>query len=400
MSRGIYLPSSCFMRAPTEHAKGNGNKKICHCKPTCGKFLSKRTRRRHYKDTDPLDQQPSESETDHSDVEMSPSATPIPTPQPLADIIWGNNLTDVDMESGSDLIEETMFNSGSLADQSHVDQESMDIDSCSCSEEDVDLGNTEDWLPFDEELDRDVPKSLEEMTKELDEMMFPEDEEMGYFNATQTPDKGVHGWVPSIMSGLRDMLARNRGCGTSDMYVYSLSLFAPPSIFNHSSLLRGWGHFDEYRPLLAYNSSIPASQCHTELIWCPHSVMIPVFPSCFVNIQFTYSPAGVPADRKPSASVPPTPHSHLSCLVQLLGSEDLQPPFPSVGLGRCRCKSVFHNLCLRCTLGLAPDAGRVQCRAWLPSVGRRRTSILPQNVGSFGTATSLRGFVVEMEYID
>ncbi|KAJ7474559.1 hypothetical protein B0H11DRAFT_2282171, partial [Mycena galericulata] len=157
---------------------GNGKKKFCHCKPTCGKFLSKRTRRRHYKNTDPLEQEPSES--GQSDVEMSPSlpfATPHPTPQPLADIIWDNNLTDVDRESESDLMEETMSNPGSLADQSHVDPESMDIDSCSCSEEDVDLGNTEDWLPFDEELDRDVPKSLEEMTKELDEMMFPEDEE-------------------------------------------------------------------------------------------------------------------------------------------------------------------------------------------------------------------------------
>ncbi|KAJ7466589.1 hypothetical protein B0H11DRAFT_1921777 [Mycena galericulata] len=125
---------------------------------------------------------------------------------------------------------------------------------------------------------------------------------------------------------------------------------------------------DMCRPLLAYSSSIPPSRCRTESIWRPRSVMIPVFPSCFVNIQFTYSPAGVRAERKPSASVPPAPHSHLPCVVQLLGSDDSPLPSPSAGLDRCRCELFClpqHLLAMR---RWPRTLTRAECRA-VPGTG-------------------------------
>jgi hypothetical protein len=49
----------------------------------------------------------------------------------------------------------------------------MDLDSCSVNPEDF----ADDWVAFDSEADQEVPKSLEEMTQELDDMLCPEDEE-------------------------------------------------------------------------------------------------------------------------------------------------------------------------------------------------------------------------------
>ncbi|KAJ7488616.1 hypothetical protein B0H11DRAFT_2278523 [Mycena galericulata] len=143
-------------------AHGNGKKKSATASPHVVN-PSQNARQRHYQNTDPLEQEPSESESDQSDVEMGPpisSVTPHPMPKPLTgtDILWDNIMTDVDMKSESDLIEETIMISN-LAEQPRADLESMEIDSCSCSEEDGDVENAE------------------EMTKELDEMMFPEDEQ-------------------------------------------------------------------------------------------------------------------------------------------------------------------------------------------------------------------------------
>jgi hypothetical protein len=34
-----------------------------------------------------------------------------------------------------------------------------------------------DWIEFDEDLDKETPKRLDEMERELDEMLFPENEQ-------------------------------------------------------------------------------------------------------------------------------------------------------------------------------------------------------------------------------
>jgi hypothetical protein len=34
----------------------------------------------------------------------------------------------------------------------------------------------QDWIEFDEDLDKETPKRLDEMERELDEMLFPENE--------------------------------------------------------------------------------------------------------------------------------------------------------------------------------------------------------------------------------
>ncbi|KAJ7453062.1 hypothetical protein B0H11DRAFT_1927212 [Mycena galericulata] len=119
MAHGIYLVS-VLCELQLSMGKGNGKKKSATASPHVVNS-SQNARQRHYQNTDPLEQEPSESESDQSDVEMGPpisSVTPHPMPKPLTgtDILWDNIMTDVDMKSESDLIEETIMISN-LAEQ-------------------------------------------------------------------------------------------------------------------------------------------------------------------------------------------------------------------------------------------------------------------------------------------
>ncbi|KAJ7719690.1 hypothetical protein DFH07DRAFT_1067838 [Mycena maculata] len=155
-----------------------GKKKICHCKPTCGKLRAQRTRRRHYKRTNTAEQAPSKSVS--SDVEMDPfmSSVPSTNPPPISqssfDASSDNNsdVSDIIMEAESDSVVESFDDSAS-----HISDISIDSDSSSCSLQEADFIDSEDWVKFDEELDSDIPKTLEEMQQELDEMVFPEEEQ-------------------------------------------------------------------------------------------------------------------------------------------------------------------------------------------------------------------------------
>jgi hypothetical protein len=152
-------------------------KKICHCKPTCGKRLAKSTRRRHYKRENPEEQLPSESESSF-DVEMSgpnPSSSHIPESMSSA-------------SSASDEIHPMDLDELPLNDDQHSDislsDDSMDVES-DCESDSVQGSDDssiisevdEEWIHFDEDIEHDRPKSLAEMQKELDEMLFAEEEE-------------------------------------------------------------------------------------------------------------------------------------------------------------------------------------------------------------------------------
>ncbi|KAJ7727430.1 hypothetical protein DFH07DRAFT_896229, partial [Mycena maculata] len=76
------------------------------------------------------------------------------------------------MEAESDSVVESFDDSAS-----HISKITIGSDSSSCSPQEADFIDGEDWVKFDEELDSDIPKTLEEMQQELDEMVFPEEEQ-------------------------------------------------------------------------------------------------------------------------------------------------------------------------------------------------------------------------------
>lgn len=160
----------------SHHLDMPGDKKICWCKPTCGKLRARRTRRRHYKREDPAEQESSQSAA--SDVEMNTSSHSVSSdtdhiPDSSTNIVSDDSSTndEHDLESDHD------FDMPDFSDsESHATREPMDIEPDASSDE-SDVVMDEEWVGFDEELDADIPVSLEEMGKELDEMLFSEDEQ-------------------------------------------------------------------------------------------------------------------------------------------------------------------------------------------------------------------------------
>lgn len=156
-------------------------KKICHCDDTCGKRLSARSRRRHYKAAvDKANIQPSESESepvDDDSVSSSPSdsslselsssddsAMPVdPVELPICDIeIELSDISESDSEESTamDVDEEEEHDFGGYFDPLEPE----------------DAAGLDDWNGFDEEQDADEPLSRAEMIQQLEEMIMPEDE--------------------------------------------------------------------------------------------------------------------------------------------------------------------------------------------------------------------------------
>ncbi|KAJ7307667.1 hypothetical protein DFH08DRAFT_975488 [Mycena albidolilacea] len=98
-------------------------KKICHCKPTCGKRLAKSTRRKHYRRTEASGQLPSESEST-TDFSESRSFTPDDTiahPDPLL----LNDSMDIDYSHGP-----------AMQQESPEPDDTMDLDSSASTSSD------------------------------------------------------------------------------------------------------------------------------------------------------------------------------------------------------------------------------------------------------------------------
>ncbi|KAJ7016308.1 hypothetical protein C8F04DRAFT_1202634 [Mycena alexandri] len=169
--------------------KGLTNYKTCHCKDTCGKFNSRRTRHEHYKKV--------------PRTSIRPSVSPSPSPSPDSDVdMLENDLLpfplsqqyanphsaalNLENEANWDYLEE-LSDAGSddeppvQGNLFHDDEQAFDIASTASSASvgpalfsDVDL---DEWRGFDEFQDLDEQISLEEMMDALDDMVGPDDVE-------------------------------------------------------------------------------------------------------------------------------------------------------------------------------------------------------------------------------
>jgi hypothetical protein len=139
-------------------------RQYCECKPTCGKNLEWRTRRRHYKLAGrilPPDPVPVVDEDSQAEDESGASD------------IDGSDLVSASSESDHGMDVEVTPDREYCASSASPAFESMDLDDVSINPDDFE----DEWVTFDAEIDQDAPKLLEQMTRELDDMLCPENEE-------------------------------------------------------------------------------------------------------------------------------------------------------------------------------------------------------------------------------
>ncbi|KAF7378176.1 hypothetical protein MSAN_00242100 [Mycena sanguinolenta] len=168
---------------PKLKSKSSGlpeKKKFCHCKPTCGELITKRSRQRHYRlISEPSTILPSQSEEENnsdsddstSEMDLDDSTiTPHDAESPNYSHFLGDNSqvpmdvddtrndgTRNDLTAGEDTL------SGLESDSDHG-YDGLDLD---------DLSDHE-WDDFDE--DQDIPLTREEMLRELEEMLDADEE--------------------------------------------------------------------------------------------------------------------------------------------------------------------------------------------------------------------------------
>ena len=162
------------------------NYKYCHCKPTCGKWISARTRRDHYSQiSDPTTIEPSESGDDaQSEQEYSPSEMELDDYPDHAEIF------DFSHELGQISPEQIPM---------EVDHHSDTDPTSVCSDSENDYGGLEldeleadEWADFDEGVDIDIPISREEMVRELEEMLDADEEGALWDNRANFVFRMVH----------------------------------------------------------------------------------------------------------------------------------------------------------------------------------------------------------------
>ncbi|KAF7340818.1 hypothetical protein MSAN_02111100 [Mycena sanguinolenta] len=178
-------------------------KKICHCKPTCGKIIRGRTRRHHYELVPPESIRPSVSpppsrtgspcEDTLNDItdSLSPgSIHPSVSPSPFGistscedeihdslapHLDWQHSDPPGDDSTMCDVIAEDMSDHSDM----DVDDDASDTTS-SASFPSVSTAPANDeldpWRSFDELQDKDEPISREEMVRQLEEMLGPGDD--------------------------------------------------------------------------------------------------------------------------------------------------------------------------------------------------------------------------------
>ncbi|KAF8143593.1 hypothetical protein K438DRAFT_2029527, partial [Mycena galopus ATCC 62051] len=160
------------------------DRKICHCKPTCGRLITARTRRDHYSKVPATSIRPSVSpppelptdnpETSQAADNVPPSYSPpveahSPSPSHTLD------LHDFEMHECSYPDDNSC--SGS-ADSMDIDSASDSASSAGTEERSISSldPDLDPWSGFDEFQDRDEPLSHAEMLQQLEEMMGPGDE--------------------------------------------------------------------------------------------------------------------------------------------------------------------------------------------------------------------------------
>jgi hypothetical protein len=163
----------------SESSNPKERRKYCHCSPTCGHFISKRTRRDHYsKIHDPSTIEPSESEYE-SEPELDGPPSPMQLDEPLpfrhdspidytdvdaldTDSIPNDDLMEVDMPA-------QMVTYSDLDSESELDdiEHGLDLD---------ELSDADDWKDFDEVSDVEEPLTREEMVRQLEEILGSDEE--------------------------------------------------------------------------------------------------------------------------------------------------------------------------------------------------------------------------------
>ncbi|KAJ7860177.1 hypothetical protein B0H13DRAFT_2672123, partial [Mycena leptocephala] len=153
----------------------NEKKKYCHCKPLCGELLTKRTRRKHYRDVPPDSILPSESESEAESDELAPFSDIETDLTPNTHLPISEFPSDVRVDSPAAELDDIWMD----VDEAPID--SSDYNSSqhesSDSEPEPDPSLPEDeWKSFDEEEDQEVPISREEMIEELNQMLGLDEE--------------------------------------------------------------------------------------------------------------------------------------------------------------------------------------------------------------------------------
>ncbi|KAJ6473862.1 hypothetical protein C8R45DRAFT_1217521, partial [Mycena sanguinolenta] len=168
---------------PKSRSKSSGlqeQKKFCHCKPTCGEFITKRSRQRHYA----LIPEPSTIASSESDDENDSDCSASEMELDEFDATVGD--AESPMGSGirlfeEDLQEEVPMDVDNLCDDVGADNEDTSSNLASDSDHeydglDLDELSDDEWEKFDENEDQDVPFSREDMVRELEEMLDADEE--------------------------------------------------------------------------------------------------------------------------------------------------------------------------------------------------------------------------------
>ncbi|KAF7345179.1 hypothetical protein MSAN_01894200 [Mycena sanguinolenta] len=169
MSKSKSKSKSNSKSKPKPKSKSD-NYKYCHCKPTCGKWISARTRRDHYSQIpDPTTIEPSESGDDtQSEPEDSPSEMELDEHPDHAQIVeFSDEVGQISPEEIPMEVDHLSDNDlSSVGSDSENDYGGLELDELEANE----------WADFDEEADYDIPISREEMVRELEEMLDADEE--------------------------------------------------------------------------------------------------------------------------------------------------------------------------------------------------------------------------------
>ncbi|KAJ7187057.1 hypothetical protein C8R46DRAFT_1025000 [Mycena filopes] len=146
------------------------DKKHCYCKPTCGELLSARGRRRHYQLGNPLERRqsvsPTRSESDDDAMRVDPNSPVFKAAELLPNSSHRRTPSPTCEEVDEDVEDEDEHEDD---DKSMSDAEESDVS-------DLELDEDDEWDDFDEEQDRVDVVSREEMIRELEEMLGPDEE--------------------------------------------------------------------------------------------------------------------------------------------------------------------------------------------------------------------------------
>ncbi|KAJ6559292.1 hypothetical protein B0H10DRAFT_1966999 [Mycena sp. CBHHK59/15] len=187
----------------SHHSSRRKKSIVIHCKLTCSKLLTRRAQQNDYSQVSTLSILPSESEYSEPDHDMEVDASPMDTmqnaPHPDAPAFIPEECTISPPEDG--LLDHL---------RNDIEQESTNP-SCSEHEDNINSDFEEDseldkWSTFDEQIDKDTPMSFEDMMKELEDMLGP-DEEAKLWDSrneiiTENDRDDIHAFLLKMLSNM------------------------------------------------------------------------------------------------------------------------------------------------------------------------------------------------------